>query len=205
MLGKSPIPEGASLTFADYFKLTTEADAVVEHFGYSLAIEDCELPRHEIDRSQLAATELRIRESLSLVNLANEVARREFLIAPILSEVVHHTRAKVRVEYPLEVNDQLKGTLDYLLEGKNDILVVEAKNADLQRGFVQLAVELVAFDQWLDEPSPDILWGAVSMGDAWHFAYLERPSKRIVKDLSLYSLPGQLAELVEILVAILNG
>jgi hypothetical protein len=34
--------------------------------------------------------------------------------------------------------------------------VVEAKNADLAKGFTQLAVELIAIDQWLDSPAPDI-------------------------------------------------
>lgn len=199
-----PIPEEASFTFADYFKLNVDAEVIVEYFGYSLSIEDCTLPHHKLDTDQLAAAKVRVKESLSFVSLSSEVARREFLIAPILLEAVHHSHAKVKVEYPLAVSDKLQGTLDYLLEGKNNVLVVEAKNADLQRGFTQLAVELIAFDKWLGEPSPEIVWGAVSMGDGWRFAYLDRPSSRIIKDLNLYSLPGDLEELLEILVAILT-
>lgn len=46
------------------------------------------------------------------------------------------------------VNEQLKSTLDYYLQSQDqELLVIEAKNADMQRGFTQLAVELIAVDQ----------------------------------------------------------
>ncbi|MBW4546132.1 MAG: hypothetical protein KME25_17035 [Symplocastrum torsivum CPER-KK1] len=39
-------------------------------------------------------------------------------------------------------------SLDYYLPSEHELLVIEAKNADLQRGFTQLGVELIAIDQW---------------------------------------------------------
>ena len=46
----------------------------------------------------------------------------------------------MRIEYPLSINNQLKGNLDYLLHLNNNFLVIEAKNDDFTRGFTQLAV-----------------------------------------------------------------
>lgn len=65
-------------------------------------------------------------------------------IAPILFDVVYHTHSRLSIEYPLNVTNQLKGTLDYYLHAGGNFLVVEAKRADLDRGFNQLAVELIA-------------------------------------------------------------
>ncbi|MBC6475220.1 MAG: hypothetical protein GDA48_22385 [Hormoscilla sp. GM102CHS1] len=62
--------------------------------------------------------------------------------------MLYYTQAQLRIEYPLKVNDRLKGDLDYYLYTRSIILVVEAKNADLSRGFTQLAMELIALDIW---------------------------------------------------------
>jgi hypothetical protein len=62
------------------------------------------------------------------------------------------------------------------------MLVVEAKQGDLQRGFNQLAVELIALDRWMEEePEPTTLWGAVSVGDVWRFGFLERKERRLAQ------------------------
>lgn len=78
------------------------------------------------------------------------MARQEFLIAPVLTDVLHYTHATLNVEYPVSVNRQLKGNLDYLLQNQQILLVIEAKNEDLERGFVQLPIELIALDEWIN-------------------------------------------------------
>ena len=45
------------------------------------------------------------------------------------------------------VSDKLQGALDYYLKGTQNLLVIEAKNEDLERGFKQLGVELIALDR----------------------------------------------------------
>ncbi|MDB9535014.1 hypothetical protein PN451_03980 [Dolichospermum planctonicum CS-1226] len=45
------------------------------------------------------------------------------------------------------MNNWLKGNLDYLLRSRESLLVIEAKNNDLARGFTQLAVELIAWSE----------------------------------------------------------
>ncbi len=202
---RDPIVPG-SYTFTDYFKMNAEIEDILAHFGYSVTAKTCTLPCGEIDRAPLDAMRALLEETLPLLSLTNETARREFLISPVLLETVRQTHAKLKVEYPLEVDDELKGTLDYFLRAKHNVLVIEAKNADLQRGFTQLAVELIALDRWLeDETADEPLYGVVSIGDAWRFGYLEREAKRVTQDLNLYRVPADLEELVGMLVAILTN
>ena len=83
------------------------------------------------------------------------------------------------------------------------MLIIEAKQGDLQKGFTQLAVELVALDQWTDSTSSQ-LYGAASLGDIWRFGFLNRSTKQVTQDLNLYRVPADLEELVSIIVAILT-
>jgi hypothetical protein len=197
------IAEKGSYTFADYFKLNFDAEDILNYFGYSFQIANYTLPHTSIELDRLADLRTRLEEVLPYVSLTSETARREFLIAPILLEVVHYTHAKIKVEYPLQVDHQLQGTLDYFLQAQNNLLVIEAKNADLQKGFTQLAVELVALDRWL-EPKPELLYGAVSMGNIWQFGILDRELKQVTQDYNLYPVPADLENLLRILVAILS-
>ncbi len=52
---KKPIlPEGASLTFADYFKLNADTEEVLACFGYSYLLADCRLPHSDaLDHDRL--------------------------------------------------------------------------------------------------------------------------------------------------------
>jgi len=146
----------------------------------------------------------RIEESLPYISLTSQTARREFLIAPVIMELIHYTHAKVRVEYGLNINNQLKGVIDYYIKADNQLLVIEAKNGDLERGVVQLAVELIAFDNWSPIDNP-ILYGAVSIGNIWQFVILHRESKEITQDLNLYRVPNDLETLMKILVALMKN
>ncbi len=197
------LPEAASTTFADYFKLVADVEEILGTFGYSYRFESCVLKRHEIDRERLSDVRSHLEAFLPYASLTSEVARREFLIAPVLMEVVRQTHAKIKVEYSLEVEERLKGTLDYFLRATHNMLVVEAKQGDLQKGFKQLAVELVALDRWAEDSPDSRLYGAASTGDVWKFGFVEREEKRIVEDINTYSVPTDMEDVVEILVSIL--
>ena len=136
--------------------------------------------------------------------MENEITRREFLMAPIMSFVRHITQAKLSSEYWIEINHQLRGSLDYFLKKENELLVVEAKNADLTRAFTQLAVELVALDM-ADETDKDVIYGAVSTGQDWQFGKLIRSEKKFFQDINTYSVPRNLEEIVRILAGILEA
>jgi hypothetical protein len=100
----------------------------------------------------------------------------------------------------LSVNNWLKGNLDYFLKHNPSLLVVEAKNDDLTRGFTQLAVELIAISQ-VEEG--DVFYGCVTIVDAWRFGILEKTNQQIFQDISLYRIPNDLEDLMRILVGIL--
>ena len=51
----------------------------------------------------------------------------------------------------------------------------------------------------------ETLYGAVTIGDAWRSGKLDQLSKTITQDISLYTVPGQLEQLLQILVGILQG
>jgi hypothetical protein len=194
---------GQSYTFRQYFEMSYEPEDILAEFGYTLQRSLLSLPQSTAELDRLANLKTRIEESLPYISLTSEAARRELLIAPLLLDVVHYTRAQLRIEYPLTVTEQLKGSLDYYLYSVGKLLVIEAKNADIAKGFTQLAVELIALDKWTDSEQP-ILQGAVSTGDIWQFGILHREQKQIQQGLTLYRVPDDLESLVRILIKILE-
>ncbi len=203
---KSPtpvLPEGP-LTFADYFKLNLEIGDILAVFGYSYRLESCVLPRGLVEEGDLGEVKQLLERILPHISLTNESARREFMIAPVIAQAALLADARVNVEFPLEIDEKLRGTLDYLIRSKHELLIVEAKSGDLKRGFTQLAIELVALERWIEDPSDSPLYGAVSMGDVWKFGFLDRATKRIAEDLNTYSVPTDLEEVVAILAGILT-
>jgi hypothetical protein len=92
------------------------------------------------------------------------------------------------------------------LRTKTNLLVVEAKQEDLTNGFTQMAVQLIALDQWkkstLVEEQPELV-GAVSTGTIWQFGVLHRQQKLVTQELTLYRVPTDLEPLMRILVAAL--
>ncbi len=203
MLRTPIIQPDQSYTFSDYFKLNFAPQDILAYFGVSLQRRALTLPRYTGELDRLTELKARIEESLPRLSLTSEMARREFLIAPVLTDVLHYTQATLNVEYPVAVSNQLKGSLDYLLQNHQTFLVIEAKNEDLERGFVQLAIELIALDQWIESDQP-ILQGAISTGNVWQFGQFDRASRQITQDLDLYRVPADLAELIQILVNILE-
>jgi hypothetical protein len=199
----SIIQPNQSYTFSDYFKLNFAPQDILAYFGVSLQRQSLQLPHYLGELDRLIDLKARITESLPRLSLTSEMARREFLIAPVLIDVLHYTPATLNVEYPVVVSNQLKGSLDYLLQNHQTFLVIEAKNEDLERGFVQLAIELIALDQWIESDQP-ILQGAISTGNIWQFGQFDRASRHITQDLDLYRVPADLEDLLRILVGILS-
>ena len=196
-------------TFQDSFKLNLPADEVGALLGYTYQRKELKLNALKrqatiIDAGRIANLIERIQVGLQHVGMSSEMARREFLIAPILLEVIHYTNAKVYVEYSIKASETLQGSLDYLFKTEQHLLVVEAKNGDLQRGFHQLMAELAALD--LKKATDALhLYGIVSMGDGWQFGRLDRQTKTIIQDTEFYSVPMNTELLIRIMVGILQG
>lgn len=193
-----------SYSFADYFKLNFASQDILAYFGVILQRQSLQFPRYESTLDRLIDLKARIEESLPRLSLTSEIARREFLIAPVLTDVLHYTQATLNIEYPVAVSNQLKGSLDYLLQNDQTFLVVEAKNEDLERGFVQLAIEMIAIDQWIESDQP-VIYGAISTGNIWQFGKFNRQTRIVTQDLNLFRVPADLDDLLRILVKILSN
>ncbi|MUG98511.1 hypothetical protein F7734_41950 [Scytonema sp. UIC 10036] len=188
-----------SYTFSKYAELAYDTADILAEFGATLNNTDLQLPQQlPIDPKPLR-TELQ--ENLTIVDPASEIARREALIFPILKTVCKFIHAPLKIEYPVRVSNWLKGSFDYFIPTPQNLLVIEAKNADLARGFTQLAVELIALDQWTDSTVP-ILYGTVTTGDTWKFGILHRQEKIVYKDINTYAVPSDLDRVLSTLFGI---
>ncbi|MBD2497550.1 hypothetical protein VF14_22040 [Nostoc linckia z18] len=191
-----------SYTFSNYFELGFAVDDLVAEFGYSFERKFLELPQYSGSLDRLAELKQRIEEVLPFVDLENEATRREILIAPIVTDLIHYSHAKLRIEYNIKVDNKLQGNLDYYLRTTTNLIVIEAKQADINRGFIQLATEMIALDKWTDSTQAEIL-GAVTTGNVWQFGRLNRQKQSIEQAINLYRVTEELEVVVRTLLAAL--
>lgn len=196
------LQEGQSYTFCSYFEMPYEVDQILAELGYRFVSDLLDLPKTNRSLVQFAQLRQDIQDTLKLTLLSSETSRREVIIAPILLAVARFCQCQIRLEYPLQVNDWLKGNLDYLLQAQQGFLVVEAKHEDLSRGFTQLAVEMIALAQAEEQA---IVYGAVTIGDGWRFGKLEQATHTVTQDILLYSVPSQLEQLLQILIGLIEA
>jgi hypothetical protein len=192
----------ATYTFRSYFELPNDTDEILAEFDYKLIKKRLQLPKTSRQLSGISELKQHFEDVLPYVPLTSEIARREILVAPVLSRVAIICQQILRIEYPVRVNNLLQGNLDYLIRSIHSLIVVEAKRDDLTRGFTQLAVEAIALSM-LDD-APEILYGAVTIGNVWIFGILEANSRTIYQDISTYTLPDDLEDLIGILIGILE-
>ncbi|WP_026735872.1 hypothetical protein [Fischerella sp. PCC 9605] len=199
------IDTNRSYTFSNYSELRIDPIDLAEYFSYSIRRTTLQLPQYQGAINRLETLTADINDILPRLVTMNEQAKREMLIAPIVRTVVQVADALVRVEYPVNVSNQLQGNLDYLLSIDNlgQLLVIEAKRDDLDYGFTQLIAELIALDLW--ERSPKVeqqpeLVGAITTGQIWQFAVLDREAKHLDQGLDSYVLPRDIETLLRILV-----
>lgn len=195
-----------SYTFSKYFELRFESGELAEELGYSLRRQEIRFLPFEGELPFLMDLKRRIQEVLPYVALTSELAKREILIAPVVTELIRFTQAELRIEYPLKISNYLQGSLDYLLrmDSSHALLVIEAKRDDVESGFTQLLAELVAIDQWEKAPQSPLLVGAVSTGNLWQFGTLDRTTRRFTQGLNAYLVPSDLDPLMRVLVSTLR-
>jgi len=189
-----------SYTFSKYFELKIEAKDLAKEFDYTFERKRLNLPKYtgELDRTQ--DTQNRLEGVLPYISLSNETARREWLVSPVLVDLIYYTKVEVRIEYPIKVSKYLQGNFDYFLESPHQILIVEAKKSDLDFGLTQLVSQLIALDQWQEDQKQTYFIGAVTTGTVWEFARLNRQSKHIEQGLENYLIPNDLDGLLRVLI-----
>ena len=190
----------ASYTFHSYFEMRYNIADILADLGFRYDRRHLDLPTSDRPFS-VTRIEETLNRNLRYADPSSEAARREMLIAPILIELCELIDARLDIEYPIAVSNWLKGSIYYRVATENSIVIVEAKQADLTHGFVQLAAELIALDLWTEVDTPN-LYGAVTTGDDWRFGILERTAKRITQDIKLYRVPENVEQLLRILIAV---
>jgi hypothetical protein len=201
MTSRLILKAGESYTFSRYFELPFTIDDILAELGCTVERKNLTLPETS-ETLDLQFLQQQLRRNLSHIDLVNETARREALIGPILFEVCDLTNRRLNIEYSIAVNDYLKGTLDYYIAAPQNLLVIEAKQSDLVRGFTQLAVELIALDGWTTSTS-ELLYGAVTTGEDWRFGIYNRANRQVIQDQKRYQVPDDLSTLMKILAGII--
>jgi hypothetical protein len=192
-----------SYTFSKIYELKAEIDELVTELGYHFSRQLLNLPLYQDSLEGIEALKKRIMAILPYVSLSTEMARREILISPVVTQLVSYTQAQLRIEYSLKVSRQLQGSLDYFLYNEHHFIIIEAKKGDLDDGLTQLAAQLIALDKWLDSQET-LLLGAVTNGNLWQFMTLNRIKKQITQGLENYRVPEDLEILMRILVQALK-
>ncbi len=203
-MGKLNFKEGKKYTFIDYFDFNNPPEEIANEFGYQFDTQILEFPlAKELESSEIKKLQATFYENLPKITLNSEMAKRDFMIAPLLWEIIRHVKAKINVEYPIEIDDKLGGILDYLIYSEQEIIIIEAKTGDMEKGFNQLIAELIAMDKYQSD-NESYLYGAVSIGELWRFALLNRKGKNILRDLHTYRVPEDIEELFSIIIGILK-
>ncbi|KOR32195.1 hypothetical protein TI05_08815 [Achromatium sp. WMS3] len=190
-----------SYTFSDYFEMNYPTEDIIEELGYKYQLTKLSLPKGKLKHS-LANLQTMFYKKLPHVSLTSEIAKREMMVAPILLELLDEIDVKIDIEYPIYVNEQLKGNLDYRLRSTAEFLVIEAKKSDMEKGFTQLAVQLIAMDQYITSSLTEI-FGAITVGDIWRFGRLDRINKKITKDIDAFRIPLDINDLFQVMVGVL--
>jgi hypothetical protein len=202
---QSILKENKNYTFADYFDLSYSTKEIIAELGYQFRLEKLELPSATIiDNDKIIQLKENLYKKLPHISLNSEMAKREFLISPLLFLLLDYVEFDINVEYTVNINDKLKGNIDYLLSSTHNFIVVEAKNADLEKGFTQLAAELIAFSQYA-ENDKEYLYGAITVGNIWQFGLLDTKNKILHKDIDAFLVPADLEKLFAVLLGILKA
>ena len=73
----------------------------------------------------------KIKEILPYVNLSSDSARRQFLVAPLILDLVTHAKAETNFDYSIPPIGKSKVVIHYFLESLQAVIIMSAKNQDL--------------------------------------------------------------------------
>lgn len=147
------------------------------------------------------------------VAISTEKARSELIIAPILVELRRVLRKEISlfsgIDFNVNEKEGLSGTCDFIISRSKEqlvltapvIMLVEAKNEDLKKGYGQCIAEMIAAKQFNQRNSInfDFIYGVVTIGVIWHFLKLDKNTVYI--DFSEYYI-NQVKKILGILVHI---
>jgi hypothetical protein len=196
--------EPAHFSFSDYFSSPLSARDIARGFGWSLFQTPATLPCADTQAFDLTWLQRSLTVNQRRARLENEMARRDALVAPVITEVCEIANLQYDTEYGIAVSPHLTGIVDYWLQAETTLLIVEAKQSDFVRGFKQLVPELIAAHHW--DQGAKTLFGAVTDGERWQFTGLDlsqqhRPSllqyNKVYQSSDLETLIGTLVAIAQ--------
>jgi hypothetical protein len=124
---------------------------------------------------------------------STEKARSEFIIAPVLIELwlLNERRIGILsgVDFNVDEARGLAGVCDYIITRDPEqlfvkapiLMLVEAKNEDLKRGYAQCIAEMIAAQTFNAQEGNESerIYGVVTIGELWRFLELETTTVRI--------------------------
>lgn len=137
---------------------------------------------------------VRLEDEVSLaLSISTEKARSEFIIAPILSEVRRMAGRRIGllsgVDFTVDPAQGLMGVCDFVITRSSQelfieapvLMLVEAQNEDMKRGYAQCIAEMIAAQTFnaREGSETDKVYGAVTIGERWKFLELEGTTARI--------------------------
>lgn len=148
------LQEGTTYTFSQVLELNSETEEILADLGYRFRSAPLSLHSEEVPclAPQLDQMRVQMRERLPFVPLTSEAAYRAFYTTPLLFGALDQVRFKMHMAYPV-AGGRLKGTVDFLLRGRHDMVVAGVAKEELERGFSQLAAQMVALSEQMAKPT----------------------------------------------------
>ncbi|WP_019508445.1 hypothetical protein [Pleurocapsa sp. PCC 7319] len=206
------------VTFSEFGRSNINPKRIARELGCQFIIDNLSFPAVDITAylDEIKLLESKTNRRFKKISTNNEFAKREFLIAPILLLLFDWIELEIETEYYVDIN-RLKGKLDYLITGKKELLIIEAKNDNFDAGANQIIPELVAT---AEQENQDLLYGSVSNGILWKFYQCDRAARPlknrqkapenssfdiiITQDISFYTFPKNSEELFAVLLGLLS-
>jgi hypothetical protein len=185
-------------------------DHLREMFGLENEKQPLRLSGHFLEPSDWLKLSL---EKSKVISLNTEKAKSEWLIAPVLTELMSLTPYRFNLfsgnTFDIDPALSLKGRCDFLLTRKASadisapvIAIFEAKDDNVDNWTGQCGAEMVAarlFNQQKHEPI-EVIYGAVTNGYEWLFLRLEGQMLLIdTERYGLENLPRLLGVLVKLI------
>lgn len=149
--------------------------------------------------------------------IGTEKAKSEFIIAPILAELIsisqHHISLFSGIEFNVDEAKGLTGRCDFILSASNIqyiltapvLMIVEAKHDNINRGLGQCAAAMLAARIFNAQEGTiqNAIYGSVTTGNVWKFLKLEQDTLYIDnKEYFIATLEYILGILSQIMAAI---
>ena len=134
--------------------------------------------------------------------IGNEKAKSEMIVADVLIELREQLNLTISlfsgIDFNVDDESGLTGVCDFLISlspvqfvlEAPVIVLVEAKNDNLEIGLGQCVAEMVAAQRFNEQEGNDIprIYGATTSGTNWRFLKLE--GKQLYIDMSVYQIEG---------------